>query len=111
MVYIDMDKGFLDTMLPPIDVANNFLSKENSKIVNDLRKGRGITETKEDGRTMRDAWVHKIMQDAANAIEQLSLEVARWKKQSDDWQTKGWEFGKQLDAAEEKLEKIKKIVG
>lgn len=44
----------------------------------ELRHGRGLTElANEDGKVMRDAWLHSALWRAADRIEKLEAEVAR----------------------------------
>jgi hypothetical protein len=39
----------------------------------------------------------RMIQAVAAAIQTLTAENERWKRQSDDWQTRGWELGKECD--------------
>lgn len=58
--------------------------KTPAEMAHSLRTGRGLTEVpNEDGATLRDAWVHQIMKDAADMIDRLAPLAAERQAQLD----------------------------
>jgi len=47
---------------------------------------------------------------AADRADRAEADLERWKLQSDDWQKRGWELGKQLDQAEAQLAEARKAL-
>lgn len=52
-------------------------------------------------KTIADAWRAKVAE--------LEADRDRWKRQSDDWQKRGWEFGRRVDEMKSELEALKAI--